>query len=284
MSSDKRPVVWINGELHDPDTAGLSWSDHAITVGDGVFETIKLESGQPFALTRHLDRLEVSAAGLGLKLPDRPSLLSAVNTVNEQWGTDTGRLRITLTGGPGPMGSGRDHTPPTLMITAGALALSRDSAPVITVSYTRNERGALVGLKTISYADNVIALADAAEAGATEAIFANNRGELCEGTGSNVFLEHNGVLNTPPLTTGCLAGVTRALLIEALAASGVPVEETPLPLSALGEAREAFLASTGREAQPISAVNGTPLPTDLGELTRAAMNAWDSAYKDLTDP
>ena len=100
-------VVWINGSLADPDTASVSWADHGITVGDGVFETIKLEHGRPFALTRHLERMKRSAASIGLALPDEDVLRSAAAAVSDEWGNRTGRLRITLTGGPGPLGSNR---------------------------------------------------------------------------------------------------------------------------------------------------------------------------------
>lgn len=284
MNSSTEPVIWINGQVRSSETAHISWSDHGITVGDGVFETIKLQSGTPFALTRHLDRLDDSAEGLRLELPKRATLLAAVAEVCERWGDATGRLRITITGGPAPMGSARGTEGPTVMLTAGPLELSRAPTHVITVPYTRNERGALAGLKTISYADNVIALADAHAAGATEAIFANNRGELCEGTGTNVFVESNGGLNTPPLTSGCLAGVTRALLIEALQANGVPVEESPLPIDALETATEAFLVSTGREVQPISSVNSRTFPDAPGSLTQRSIDAWDLAYADAVDP
>ncbi len=279
-----QPVVWINGELQPPETASIHWSDHGITVGDGVFETIKLAQGLPFALTRHLDRLEHSAAGLRLPPPPRAYIADAVSLVVETWGSATGRLRITLTGGAGPMGSDRGDATPTLMVTAGTMTMTREPTTVVSVPWTRNERGALAGLKTTSYAENVVALHVAAESGASEAIFANTRGELCEGTGSNVFLEHRGTLCTPHLDSGCLAGVTRALLIEALEAVGVGVEESHLPMAALAGAREAFLVSTGREVQPISAVDGHQLTEAPGQLTLLAMKAWDDAYSGATDP
>lgn len=283
MSNDETVVVWLDGSLRDPEVASLHWSDHGITVGDGVFETIKLIGDRPFALPEHLDRLALSCAGMALAVPPRASVGNAVADVAARWaaeaGTSTvGRLRITVTGGPGPMGSDRGAHGPTLMVTAGKMDLSRSPTPVVTVPWTRNERGALSGLKTTSYAENVIALARAKEAGASEAIFANTRGELCEGTGTNVFVGLDGELLTPPLGSGCLAGVTRAKLLEALDAAGVPVREQTQPISALAAADEALLVSTGREVQPISSVDGAPLPAAPGPLTRAAMDAWDAAH------
>ena len=125
-----------------------------------------------------------------------------------------GRLRITYTAGPAPMGSGRGEGPPTLVVAYSAIDAVPVSTSVTTVPWTRNEHGATAGLKTTSYAENVIALALAAERGGTEAIFANTAGNLCEGTGTNVFYVVDGELRTPTLASGCLAGVTRALVIE----------------------------------------------------------------------
>ena len=106
------------------------------------------------------------------------------------------------------------------------------------VPWTRNENGALAGLKTISYAANVRALAYAHERGAGEAIFANTQGNLCEATGSNVFLVRDGVLITPPPSAGCLLGVTRALLLELGArGSGIATEERDVPIDALAQSR-----------------------------------------------
>ncbi len=112
------------------------------------------------------------------------------------------------------MGSGRGDGPATLVVAYCAIDAGPASTAVSTVPWPRNERGATAGLKTTSYAENVIALAHAAERGGTEAIFANTVGHLCEGTGSNVFYVVDGELRTPTLACGCLAGVTRALVIE----------------------------------------------------------------------
>ena len=262
----------------------VHWSDHGLTVGDGVFETIELRQGRPFALTRHLERLARSARGLGVSAPDEDHLRAAIADVVDAWGDEPGRLRVTCTAGPGPMGSQRSDTDPTLLVVAGPGSIRRDPTEVVVVDWTRNERGALVGLKTTSYAENVVALAAATEAGASEAVFANTRGELCEGTGSNVFVALEGRLVTPPLSSGCLAGITRELLLEALATSGAPAQELDLPLAALGLADEAFLVSTTRHVQPIAAVDGRALPAAPGPLTRAAAAVWDEAYAERLDP
>ncbi len=119
----------------------------------------------------------------------------------------------------------------------------------MTVPWPRNERGALAGLKTTSYAENVVALAYARERGRGEAIFANLAGHLCEGTGSNVFYVVDGELRTPTLASGCLAGISRDLLLEWYGA-----REVDEPVEVLAEADEIFLVSTTRDVQPVHRV------------------------------
>jgi branched-chain amino acid aminotransferase len=150
---------------------------------------------------------------------------------------------------------------------------------VAVVPWPRNERSPLAGLKTTSYGENVVALAYAREHGAGEAIFGNLAGNLCEGTGTNVFLVHDGELVTPPLSAGCLAGVTRALVIQE-----VDVVQRDVVLSALGDADEAFLTSTTREIQPISAVDGRALPNAPGPVTEAAAKAFAALVGRDLDP
>src|SRR3954447_12399565 len=228
--------------------------DHGLTVGDGVFETMAIRRGHPFARRRHLDRLERSLAGLGLRSCGRDVMEQACDEVVAASGRTEGRLRLTVTGGVGPMGSGRGDGPCTVLAVVTEQAPLPDTAAVITVPWTRNENSPLAGLKTTSYGENVVALARAKEAGASEAIFANTKGELCEGTGTNIAVLVDGVLVTPPLSSGCLAGVTRALAIEHC---GI-VEET-VSYSALGEVSEACVLGTTRDVQPISSIDGREL-------------------------
>lgn len=272
--------VWLDGALVDAAQARISPFDHALLTGDGVFETMRVYRGQAFALTRHLDRLRRSADGLGLVPPDAAVLRGAVcDTIAAVLGEGDGRLRLTVTGGPAPLGSERGEARPTVVIAAGPLTPWPPTGDVAVCPWPRNERGAVAGLKTVSYAENVVALAWAKERGASEAIFANTAGNLCEGTGSNVFLEIGGRLVTPPLSSGCLAGVTRDLVIELTGAT-----EEDLPVDALAQAGEAFLTSSTREIQAIQAVDGRALPTAPGTLTAEAAAAFaDLVVRDL-DP
>ncbi|GGT44927.1 aminotransferase class IV [Streptomyces purpureus] len=271
--------LWVNGGLHDADAARVSVLDHGLTVGDGVFETVKAVRGETFALTRHLDRLTRSARGLGLPDPDLDEVRRACAAVVEANPMELGRLRITYTGGISPLGSERGDTGPTLVVALGETSRRPDSTAVITVPWTRNERGALTGLKTTSYGENVVALARAREHGASEALFANTAGQLCEGTGSNVFVVLDGQIHTPPLASGCLAGITRALTIDWTGA-----QESELPMDVLDRAEEVFLTSTLRDVQAVHRVDGRELPGAPGPVTAKAMRIFEERAAAETDP
>ena len=186
------PVVWLNGKILPESAALISPRDHGLLVGDGVFESVRITAGQAFALGRHLARLARSAGALGLDLPAVAELRTAVTDVLAATGITEGRLRITATSGPGGFSSARPAGPATVIVAAEEAPPWSPHVAVVTVPWPRNERGATAGVKTVSYAENVVALRRAHAAGAGEAIFANTRGELCEGTGTNVFLVTGG--------------------------------------------------------------------------------------------
>ena len=258
--------TWVNGTILEAAESFVSVFDHGLTVGDGVFETTKVVDGAPFALTRHLVRLQSSARGLGLPDPDLDLVRHAVDDVLLENDTDGAlRLRITYTGGVSPLGSDRGDSAPTLVVALAPIKAWAPTAVLATVPWPRNERAPTAGLKTTSYADNVIALAYAKARGAAEAVLANTAGYLCEGTGSNVFVVLAGELVTPPLASGCLAGVTRALVLEWTGAV-----ERDVPLGALLEADEVFLTSSTRDVQAVHAVGDDAYPDAPGPLTRQA--------------
>lgn len=270
--------VWVNGELIDPARATVSVFDHGLMVGDGVFETIKIVNGESFALTRHLDRLTLSAQRMDLPDPDVSAIADGIaKCLAEAPAWPLGRIRVTYTSGPGPLGSDRGDEGTTSVVIVDEQKPFPASANVVVVPWPRNERGALSGVKSTSYGDNAKALAYAKARGGGEAIFGNLAGNLCEGTGSNIFLVYGGRLITPTLESGCLAGVTRALTLEWC--GGV---EEDVPLSAVYEAEEAFLTSTTRDIQPIGLVDDTSLPVAPGPVTAEAMKIFaDRSATDL---
>jgi len=272
-------VVWIDGELVPLEEARVSPLDHGLLTGDGVFETLRVYQGVPFAARRHLERLVRSAAGFELPLPESTVLRTAMDLVVAGNELENARVRITVTGGVGSSGSDRTDVRPTVIVAGGPLADWPSSADVVVAPWPRNERGALTGIKTVSYGENVVALAHARSRGAGEALFANLAGNLCEGTGTNVFVGLDGRLLTPPVSSGCLAGVTRDLLGEL-----IDVADDNIPIEALADADEAFLTSSTREVQPIRAVDGRVLPAAPGPLTLDAAAAFAELVARDLDP
>ncbi|MCL3836858.1 aminotransferase class IV [Aeromicrobium duanguangcaii] len=275
--------AWLDGRLlESPRDRALSVLDHGLVVGDGVFETVAVIDGEPFALTRHLDRLVTSAEGLGIARPDVDAVREGVAATMAGQDLAFGRIRITVTSGPGPLGSPRGDAGLTHVVVTEPAEQPGPVSSIVTVPWTRNERGALAGLKTTSYAENAKMVEYARARGASEAVMANTRGALCEGTGSNVMYIQGGQLVTPTLESGCLAGITRALAIEWLAEE-LDVVERDSPLESLFGADEVILLGTTRMVQGIERVDDRVLDAP-GPLTRRAREIWDRRMAEDLDP
>lgn len=274
---------WINGELLEtPGERALSVLDHGVVVGDGVFETAAVIDNQPFALTRHLDRLVNSAEGLGLDRPDVDLLREGIQATMAGQELPFGRVRITVTSGAGPLGSPRGSAGLTHIVVTEPAERPPSVSRIATVPWTRNERGALAGLKTTSYAENAKMVEYARARGASEAVMANTRGELCEGTGSNIMYVLDGQIVTPTLQSGCLAGITRALALDWLSAE-LDIVERDAPLEVLREADELMLVGTTRTIQAISHVDDRELSAP-GPITLEAQRIWKAREAESIDP
>lgn len=287
---------WVGDGLVAAEQAHVAVLDHGFTVGDGVFETMRTAVAgdgtvQAFALDRHLGRLQRSAAGLGLAGPDPDVVARAVAAVcsaNPQLRAG-GRIRVTCTSGAGPLGSDRGGAPATLVVTAAPVTPWPPTARLAVSPWPRNERSPIAGLKTTSYAENVLMLAHARRLGAGEALLANLAGNLCEGTGSNVFVVQGGAVLTPPLASGCLAGITRELVLEWGADAGLPVSQAHVALADLGGATEVFLTSSTRDIHPVVSIvgpEGDPVwsGTGPGPLTARLQAVFAARAAEGTNP
>ena len=240
--------VWVDGRVYaDPEQARVGVTDHGLVVGDGVFEALKVTAAGPFALRRHLNRLSRSAAAMGLPDPDHGLIRDAVAQLLEDQVVELAKIRITYTGGRGPLGSQAAYGPATLVVALDEAHPPAPTGSLVTAPWSRNEHGALAGVKSTSYAENVRALAYATQRDASEALLLNTAGHVCEGTGSNVFCVFGDTVVTPPLAAGALAGITRELVLE-----WCVVEERDLTLSEALAADEVLLTSSLRDVQPVA--------------------------------
>lgn len=262
MSSGEN-IIWINGGLIPASEACISPLDRGLTLGDGVFETLRSYGGKPFAVERHWRRLAQSCEVVDLIVPTQDAFASALNLTLTANALLDARVRFTVTRGNDQKGAS-----PTMICFATPSHSYEATERVVTVPWPRNEQSPLAGVKSISYGENLMALAYAKKQKAGEAVFFNTRGELCEGATTNIFIIKGGQVFTPPISSGCLAGVTRELVIELCHDNNISISEMPLTSQALTEADEAFLTSSTREVQPISHLNGIPFPKSVGFTSR----------------
>ena len=252
----------VNGQIADTSEAVIPAADDGLLRGDGVFEVIRLYAGRPFALDEHLDRLERSAAAIELPI-EREPFEAEISALLAEFGEHEAQLRLVVTRG-GKRLAFTENLPPYA---------SRDRASVATVTYSPTL--ILNGVKSLSYAANMQATRIAKARGADEAMLVRPDGIVLEAPTSTVFwVSAEGALRTPGLDIGILASITRDRLVRQL-----EVEEGAFPLEDLLGAKEAFLASTIREIQAISAVDETELPECLGERTQDAASAFASVLE-----
>jgi branched-chain amino acid aminotransferase len=284
VASAQQNYIWQDQRLHEASALTLSPLDHGFTVGNGTFETLMAMNGVAFALTRHWRRLCEGCASLNIAPPALELVAEAFEQVLKANSLRNARLRFTVSSGVGPAGAVQTGVAPTYVASATQLTQPTTSESLVILPWSRNEHGALTGIKSTSYAENVRALHFARARGAGEALFLNTRQELCEGTGSNVFVNIEGQIYTPPLSSGCLAGVTRELILEEAQKVGVSILETPLNRDDLMNADEVFITSTLRGVQPITTIDGMPLPAAPGPATLNLRRLYRDLQERSMDP
>ena len=258
-------LMWVNGKQVDPAAPHISGLDRGFNRADGLFETMRSYGGHVAFLSRHMHRLAGGARALGLDLPDlSEQVLTGARVAGEKGWSDVA-IRLTVSRGVGDLG-----LPPTPGVTPTAVVIASPLPPNppglyergITVQIAkgrRNEYSVTSGLKTLAYAEAVIALTAAREAGFDDALFLDIEGHVAEGPISNVIFVKERTLITPPLTCGILPGVTRAVVMEIGAEAGLAVEERPVERAEIDTADEMFYTSSLRELYPIVKVDSTSI-------------------------
>ena len=256
-------LACLDGVVLPVAEASIPVTDEGLLRGDGVFEVVRLYAGRPFALDDHLRRMAGSAANLRLEL-DTEAVRADAERLLAQAGAPDALLRLVATRG------GR------------RLALIEELPPhppsVRLASVTYAPPRILDGVKSLSYAGNMLATRLAREAGADEALLVTPHGRVLEAPTSTFFWARDGVLSTPPLDEHILDSITRRLVFEEM-----DVREATCALDDLAGAEEAFLASTVREVQPVSAIDGRELPAG-GPLTAEAARKVDARVRAALEP
>jgi 4-amino-4-deoxychorismate lyase len=259
-------AVAVSGRgVVDPAEPVVHADDEGFLRGRAAFETVRVYGGRPFRLDDHLARLAASAGRLGLPSADAGKIEALARSALEQAGVPEASLRLYLT--PGREGRGE---PLVLALVADLPADLEElrSRGLRLVSLDGQNAALIRGVKSTSYALNMVAVDEARRRGADDAVFVGAGGEVLEGPTTNVWWLRDGTLFTPALELGVLAGVTRAVLVEAAPQLGYGVQEGSFPLGELAASEEAFTTSAVREVMPVVALDGAPI--GAGRPGRAA--------------
>ena len=280
--------IYLNGDYVEKEDAKVSVFDHGLLYGDGVFEGIRLYDGCVFKLDEHLERLEHSAKAILLNLPlSREELSEAVCETCRRNELRNGYVRLVVTRGPGHLGLTPDGCgPPSVIIIADEIQLYpeefyENGLKIISVPTRRINASALPpAIKSLNYLNNILAKIEAKRVGFQEALMLNDKGEVAECTGDNVFILSKGVLFTPPLDAGSLRGITRATVLDLADELEVPYREQALTRYDLWTADECFLTGTAAEVIPCVEVDHRPIGNGQpGEMTRRFITSFREKAK-----
>jgi branched-subunit amino acid aminotransferase/4-amino-4-deoxychorismate lyase len=249
-------AVAVSGRgLVSPDEPVVYVDDEAFMRGRGAFETMRVYGSRPFRFDEHVVRLEASCARLGFAAPNRDEVERLADGALRAAGADDAMLRIYAT-------PGRDDAGPLAIVVVGELPPDLDEMrergiQLITVVF--QPARLIGGIKSTSYALNMIAVDEARASGADDAVFLGQDGVVLEATTSNIWWRRGNVLFTPALAVGILEGVTRSVLAQAAPALGYELLEGTFPVAELAGSEEAFTTSSVREVMPVVGLDGAAI-------------------------
>jgi aminodeoxychorismate lyase len=275
-------IVFINGDFVEEEEATVSVFDRGFLYGDGVFETLRIYNGKPFLFDRHIGRL---SHGLGsLFIGDKYSFseyLEHTRELIEKNNVTEGVLRIQATRGPGKRGySTTGNYDPTVLISLH-VAPNVDLNNVLPVKLATStqilsDHDPFSTLKTTNKLANIVALREAEKVGMDDALLTNHNGNVTEASGSNVFWIKDGALFTPPVSSGCLSGITRGMILELAITMNLPTTQQNITPTQLCDAESVLLTNSVREIQPVIQIDGksitiSPLIAKLHGVYRKAV-------------
>ena len=285
--------IYIDGKYCDERDARISVFDHGLLYGDGIFEGIRAYNGRVFKLKEHIDRLFCSARSILLRIPiAHVEIMAAIVETCRRNRIRDGYIRLVVTRGSGTLGLNPIRCKnPSVIIIAGKIQLYppevyQRGMDIITVPTARNLHSALnPAFKSLNYLNNIMAKIEANNAGCEEAIMLNAEGFVAECTGDNIFIVKEGRLLTPPLSAGALDGITRRVVMELAAETGLNVSEPNLTRHDLFNADECFLTGTGAELVPIVKIDGRVIGTGKpGPVTQNLVAQYHALTKASGEP
>lgn len=257
-------LIYLDGKLVPEPQAKVSVFDHGFLYGDGVFEGIRAYHGRVFRLQEHIDRLYRSAKAIALEVPvSREEMERLVVSTVKANNLRDAYIRLIVSRGKGDLGLDPRKCPkPSIVCIAGKIdlypmELYEKGMEIITVTTRRNRPDALnPNIKSLNYLNNIIAKIEVTQAGKCEGLMLNAEGFVAEGTGDNIFIYTHSELRTPPAYAGILEGITRGVVFELAAKTGLTVKEQEMTLLDVYGAEECFLTGTGAEIIPVIKLDG----------------------------
>lgn len=281
----------VNGSLLPLEEARVPALDRGFLFGDSVYEVIRTREGVPFLMERHFGRLQASAERIGISLPfDLQGMAGEIRKGLDGTGYTDAYIRIIVSRGYGPpnIDFRMVEEGPSWVLMFRELHVPgpeayREGIAAAVPQVRRNDREALdPAIKSGNYLNNILALKEAVERGAQEAILLNREGHVTEATTANIFIVERGRYLTPPLVEGILSGITRALILERASGDGLEAGEETIPLDRLLSADEVFLTSTTRDVLPITSLDGKPVGTGRpGPATRKLMERFEAWAEEI---
>lgn len=278
-------TIFHNDRLTDVRKSRLSSGQGGLICGWGLFTTVRVYEGVPFAFERHWKRLERDAIRTHCPFPFREDAVRdhlvevlRANKVSE------GCARVYIIHNEtGFWRSDENFARADLLIHSADLPSYRDTAKLALREHGRHAASPLAGVKVISWLNNVWNLYEANHAGCDEVVLLNERGEVAECTAANIFCVRGGRVATPSLASGCLEGITRSVLLEIGGAAGAPVEERKLLPEDFYAAEEVFISSTNRNLLPVSEIHGNKIAAAPGPVTQKLEAAFSEYVRKYVD-
>src|SRR5690348_4692792 len=292
-ASPKELKIFIDGKFYSESNAKVSVFDHGLLYGDGVFEGIRFYNGRVFRLEEHLERLWDSARSICLEVPmSMPAMTEALLETIRQNDMRDGYIRLIVTRGVGNLGlNPAQCKKPSVIIIAAAIALYpkemyERGLTVVTCATRRTNPSALnPAVKSLNYLNNVMARIEANQANADEGLMLNDEGNIAECTADNVFIIKRGHIVTPPITAGALRGITRGVVFEIAAETGIKVTEADITRHEMFIADEAFLTGTAAEIIPLVKADGRPIGTGKpGPITTRMISRFREITRETGTP